>query len=357
VPDIKVLNENSVKPAIDRRFSVAPMLDWTDRHCRYFLRLLSKHSLLYTEMVTTGAIIYGKGDYLGFNQEEHPVALQLGGSNPEHMAKCAVLAQERGYDEVNINVGCPSDRVKNGSFGACLMAQPEVVADNVKAMQAEVDIPVTVKCRIGIDDMDEYKDFARFIDIVATAGCDTFIVHARKAWLQGLSPKENRDIPPLNYPRVHMLKESHPELSISINGGIKSLADAQEQLKYVDGVMIGREVYANPYILSTVDAEIFGDNSVQPISRRDVVLKMQQYIEKCIARQDDPYFKPWHVARHMLGLYQGQAGGRIWRRYLSQNGTGKSPDPHLLMNALEAVESAQQEINDYNAQKAANNIS
>ena len=340
-----------------RKFSIAPMLDWTDRHCRYFLRLLSKHSLLYTEMVTTGAIIYGKGDYLGFNHEEHPVALQLGGSNPEHMAKCAVLAQERGYDEVNINVGCPSDRVKNGSFGACLMAQPEVVADNVKAMQAEVDIPVTVKCRIGIDDMDEYKDFARFIDIVATAGCDTFIVHARKAWLQGLSPKENRDIPPLNYPRVHMLKESHPELSISINGGIKSLADAQEQLKYVDGVMIGREVYANPYILSTVDAEIFGDNSVQPISRRDVVLKMQQYIEKCIARQDDPYFKPWHVARHMLGLYQGQAGGRIWRRYLSQNGTGKSPDPHLLMNALEAVESAQQEINDYNAQKAANNIS
>jgi tRNA-dihydrouridine synthase A len=342
---------------LNRKFSIAPMLDWTDRHCRYFLRLLSKHSLLYTEMVTTGAIIYGKGDYLGFNQEEHPVALQLGGSNPEHMAKCAVLAQERGYDEVNINVGCPSDRVKNGSFGACLMAQPEVVADNVKAMQAEVDIPVTVKCRIGIDDMDEYKDFARFIDIVATAGCDTFIVHARKAWLQGLSPKENRDIPPLNYPRVHMLKESHPELSISINGGIKSLADAQEQLKYVDGVMIGREVYANPYILSTVDAEIFGDNSVQPISRRDVVLKMQQYIEKCIARQDDPYFKPWHVARHMLGLYQGQAGGRIWRRYLSQNGTGKSPDPHLLMNALEAVESAQQEINDYNAQKAANNIS
>ena len=340
-----------------RKFSIAPMLDWTDRHCRYFLRLLSKHSLLYTEMVTTGAIIYGKGDYLGFNHEEHPVALQLGGSNPEHMAKCAVLAQERGYDEVNINVGCPSDRVKNGSFGACLMAQPEVVADNVKAMQAEVDIPVTVKCRIGIDDMDEYEDFARFIDIVANAGCDTFIVHARKAWLQGLSPKENRDIPPLNYPRVHMLKESHPELSISINGGIKSLADAQEQLKYVDGVMIGREVYANPYILSTVDAEIFGDNSVQPISRRDVVLKMQQYIEKCIARQDDPYFKPWHVARHMLGLYQGQAGGRIWRRYLSQNGTGKSPDPHLLMNALEAVESAQQEINDYNAQKAANNIS
>ena len=346
----------SIAP-LNRKFSIAPMLDWTDRHCRYFLRLLSKHSLLYTEKVTTGAIIYGKGDYLGFNQEEHPVALQLGGSNPDHMAKCAVLAQERGYDEVNINVGCPSDRVKNGSFGACLMAQPEIVADNVRAMQAVVDIPVTVKCRIGIDDMDEYEDFARFVDIVADAGCDTFIVHARKAWLQGLSPKENRDIPPLNYPRVHMLKEAHPGLSISINGGVKTLADTQEQLKYVDGVMMGREVYANPYILANVDAEIFGDESVQPISRRDVVLKMQQYIEACIARQDDPYFKPWHVARHMLGLYQGQAGGRIWRRYLSQNGTGKSPDPDLLMNALHAVESAQQEINDYNAQKAANNIS
>jgi tRNA-dihydrouridine synthase A len=346
----------SIAP-LNRKFSIAPMLDWTDSHCRYFLRLLSKHSLLYTEMVTTGAIIYGKGDYLGFNQEEHPVALQLGGSNPDHMAKCAVLAQERGYDEVNINVGCPSDRVKNGSFGACLMAQPEIVADNVRAMQAVVDIPVTVKCRIGIDDMDEYEDFARFVDIVADAGCDTFIVHARKAWLQGLSPKENRDIPPLNYPRVHMLKEAHPRLSISINGGVKTLADTQGQLKYVDGVMMGREVYANPYILANVDAEIFGDESVQPISRRDVVLKMQQYIEACIARQDDPYFKPWHVARHMLGLYQGQAGGRIWRRYLSQNGTGKSPDPDLLMNALHAVESAQQEINDYNAQKAANNIS
>jgi len=180
----------SITP-LNRKFSVAPMLDWTDRHCRYFLRLMSKHTLLYTEMVTTGAIIYGKGDYLGYNQEEHPVAVQLGGSDPSDMAKCAELSQARGYDEVNINVGCPSDRVKNGSFGACLMAQPEVVASCVKAMQAAVDIPVTVKCRIGIDDMDEDEDFARFIDTVADAGCDTFIVHARKAWLQGLSPKEN----------------------------------------------------------------------------------------------------------------------------------------------------------------------
>lgn len=336
-----------VKKELDRRFSVAPMLDWTDRHCRYFLRLISKHTLLYTEMVTTGAIIYGKGDYLGFNTEEHPVAVQLGGSDPADMARCAVLSQERGYDEVNINVGCPSDRVKNGSFGACLMAQPEVVANCVKAMQAEVDIPVTVKCRIGIDDMDEDEDFSRFINIVADAGCDTFIVHARKAWLQGLSPKENREIPPLNYPRVHRLKETRPELSISINGGIKTLEDTQEQLALVDGVMMGREVYSNPYIMASVDKDIFGDTSATPASRRWLVEQMQTYIE----RQEDPYFKPWHAARHMLGLFQGQAGGRIWRRYLSQNGTGKSPDPNLLMNALDAVEKAQREVEQYNGQK------
>lgn len=332
---------------LNRKFSVAPMLDWTDRHCRYFLRLISKHTLLYTEMVTTGAIIYGKGDYLGFNTEEHPVAVQLGGSDPADMARCAVLSQERGYDEVNINVGCPSDRVKNGSFGACLMAQPEVVANCVKAMQAEVDIPVTVKCRIGIDDMDEDEDFSRFINIVADAGCDTFIVHARKAWLQGLSPKENREIPPLNYPRVHRLKETRPELSISINGGIKTLEDTQAQLALVDGVMMGREVYSNPYIMASVDKDIFGDTSASPASRRWLVEQMQAYIE----RQEDPYFKPWHAARHMLGLFQGQAGGRIWRRYLSQNGTGKSPDPNLLMNALDAVEKAQREVEQYNGQK------
>lgn len=333
---------------LDRRFSVAPMLDWTDRHCRYFLRLLSRNTLLYTEMVTTGAIIYGKGDYLGYNQEEHPVALQLGGCDPDDMARCAVLAQERGYDEVNINVGCPSDRVKNGSFGASLMARPEVVAECVTAMQKQVDIPVTVKCRIGIDDMDEYEDFAKFIDIVANSGCDTFIVHARKAWLQGLSPKENREIPPLNYPRVHALKQAHPELSISINGGVKTIDDTLEQLTHVDGVMMGREVYSNPYILSTVDRQVFNDDAHNIISRREAVLKMQEYIE----RQDDPYFRPWHAARHMLGLYQGQAGGRIWRRYLSQNGTGKSPDPQLLLNALDAVETAQKEVESFNASRA-----
>lgn len=309
------------------------MLDWTDRHCRYFLRLISRHTLLYTEMVTTGAIIYGKGDYLGFNDEEHPVAVQLGGCDPAHMTKCAVKSQEYGYDEVNINVGCPSDRVKNGSFGACLMAEPQVVADCVKAMQAEVDIPVTVKCRIGIDDMDEYEDFSRFIDVVAGAGCDTFIVHARKAWLQGLSPKENRDIPPLNYERVYQLKAAHPELNISINGGITTLEQTETHLTKVDGVMIGREVYSNPYILAEVDKRLYGDDRKVP-ERAEIVQLMQDYIEQ----QDAPYFKPWHAARHMLGLFQGQPGGRVWRRYISQYGTGKNPDPNLLMNALAAMQ-------------------
>ena len=318
------------------------MLDWTDRHCRYFLRLISRHTLLYTEMVTTGAIIFGKGDYLGFNNEEHPVAVQLGGSNPDDMARCAEKAQAYGYDEVNINVGCPSDRVKNGSFGACLMAQPEVVADCVSAMQKAVDIPVTVKCRIGIDDMDEYEDFSRFIDVVANAGCDTFIVHARKAWLQGLSPKENRDIPPLNYPRVYQLKQAHPELTIDINGGITTLAQTDEHLQHVDGVMIGREVYANPYILAEVDKRYYQDDT--PIlTREEIVAAMQTYID----RQDAPYFKPWHAVRHMLGLFQGQPGGRVWRRYLSQNGTGKQPDPQLLTNALAAMKETAQRANDY----------
>ena len=349
--DIKGSSSNFVKPPIDRRFSVAPMLDWTDRHCRYFLRLLSQHSLLYTEMVTTGALIFGKGDYLAYNQEEHPVALQLGGSDAADMARCAVMAQERGYDEVNINVGCPSDRVKNGSFGACLMAQPEVVAASVKAMQAEVDIPVTVKCRIGIDDMDEYEDFSRFIDTVADAGCDTFIVHARKAWLQGLSPKENREVPPLNYPRVHQLKQARPELNISINGGVTSLDEVEQQLTLVDGVMVGREVYSNPYIMAGVDQRIFGSQVTVP-TRRDIVVAMQAYIE----RQEDPWFKPWHAARHILGLYQGQAGGRIWRRYLSQNGTGKNPDPNLLMNALAQVEEAQANVNAFNESIASEQV-
>ena len=334
---------------LNHRFSVAPMLDWTDRHCRFFLRLLSKHTVLYTEMVTTGAIIHGKGDYLGFNNEEHPVVLQLGGSDPQAMAHCAVIAQQRGYDEVNINVGCPSDRVKNGSFGACLMAMPDTVAHCVSAMQSAVSIPVTVKCRIGIDDMDDYQGLSRFVSLVAQGGCEHFIVHARKAWLQGLSPKENRDIPPLNYQRVYDLKEEFSHLKISINGGIKTLQDAKKHLQVIDGVMMGREVYSNPYILSNVDSLLYGD-SESVISREDVVLKMTAYIKEQVAQGS----RVWHIARHVLGLFQGQPGGRIWRRYLSQNGTLKGVSADVLLHAYEEVLIAQAKARDFQASKIEN---
>ena len=284
--------------SVNHTLSVAPMLDWTDRHCRYFLRQLSHRVLLYTEMVTTGAIIYGKGDYLGFNNEEHPVALQLGGSDPDAMAECAMRAESLGYDEVNINVGCPSDRVKNGRFGACLMAEPETVASCVAAMQAQVSIPVTVKCRIGIDDMDEYEDLSKFVESVSSAGCDTFIIHARKAWLQGLSPKQNREVPPLCYPRVYLLKEQFPHLTLTINGGIKNFAQAEQHLQYVDGVMIGREVYANPYMLVNADSRFFCDHHPVP-SREQVIIAMDNYTQ----RQVEMGEREWHIARHMLGLF------------------------------------------------------
>jgi len=331
---------------LNHRFSVAPMLDWTDRHCRFFLRLLSKQTVLYTEMVTTGAIIHGKGDYLGFNNEEHPVVLQLGGSDPEAMAHCAAIAEQRGYDEVNINVGCPSDRVKNGSFGACLMAMPDTVAQCVAAMQSAVSIPVTVKCRIGIDDMDDYEGLSRFVSLVAEGGCEHFIVHARKAWLQGLSPKENRDIPPLNYQRVYDLKQEFSQLNISINGGIKTLDDSNKHLQLIDGVMMGREVYSNPYILSNVDALIYGEAG-SAISREEVVLLMTAYIKEQVAQGS----RVWHIARHVLGLFQGQPGGRIWRRYLSQNGTQKDVSTDLLLHAYEEVLTAQANARDFQASK------
>lgn len=339
-PTLNVTSNTLLKKesSLNRRISVAPMLDWTDKHCRYFLRLISKHSVLYTEMVTTGAIIFGKGDYLSYNQQEHPVALQLGGSDPSDMARCTVLAQEYGYDEVNINVGCPSDRVKNGRFGACLMAEPTIVADCVKAMQAGVDIPVTVKSRIGIDDMDEYEDLSRFIDTVANAGCDTFIVHARKAWLQGLSPKQNREVPPLMYDRVYQLKQEFPQLHISINGGVTTLTDAQTHLEHIDGVMIGREAYANPYMLSAVDGMLYGDNTAV-LSRAEIVQQMHAYTVEQLA-SDIQYgrgTKVWHIARHMLGLFQGQPGGRVWRRYLSQHAIGQDTSPDVLFDALNAV--------------------
>ena len=314
------------------RFSIAPMLDWTDSHCRYFLRLISQHALLYTEMVTTGAILNGRGDYLAYNEEEHPLALQLGGSEPQELAQCARRAVERGYDEINLNVGCPSDRVQNGRFGACLMASPALVADCVAAMRAEVSIPVTVKSRIGIDELDSYEFLCSFIEQVSAAGCDTFILHARKAWLSGLSPKENREIPPLDYQRVYRVKEDYPHLTIAIIGGIQSMSDVATHLAHVDGVMVGREAYQNPYMLADVDRLVFGDTAVVP-SRHQIVEKMIPYIERELARGNQLA----HVTRHMLGLFQGKVGARAWRRHLSEHACRKGAGIQVLLDAASLV--------------------
>lgn len=305
---------STLTPTINRTFSIAPMLDWTDRHYRYMARLMSAELLLYTEMVTTGAIIHGKGDYLAYNSEEHPLALQLGGSNAHDLATCAKLAADRGYDEINLNVGCPSDRVQNGRFGACLMAEPKLVAECVTAMREVVDIPVTVKTRIGIDEQDSYPFLTEFVETVRDAGCHTFIVHARKAWLQGLSPKENREIPPLDYDRVYQLKQDYPELSISINGGVKSLDECRTHLAKLDGVMVGREAYQNPYMLAEVDQQLCGSD--RPVLSRDAVLeKFIPYIEKHLQSGG----RLNHISRHMTGLFQGEPGSRAWRRYISEN--------------------------------------
>ncbi|MDR0219513.1 MAG: tRNA dihydrouridine(20/20a) synthase DusA [Enterobacteriaceae bacterium] len=315
------------------RFSVAPMLDWTDRHCRYFHRLLSKEALLYTEMVTTGAIIHGKGNYLAYNEQEHPLALQLGGSEPQALAHCAKLAQERGYDEINLNVGCPSDRVQNGRFGACLMGEAALVADCVKAMQDVVDIPVTVKTRIGIDEQDSYAFLCDFIDtVVKNSACDNFVIHARKAWLSGLSPKENREIPPLDYPRVYQLKKDFPQLTLSINGGIKSLEEAKHHLQHVDGVMIGREAYQNPSMLAHVDRELF--NQTAPVMNTVEAIKaLYPYIEQELST--GTYLG--HITRHILGIFQGIPGARQWRRHLSENAHKAGSDVTVVEKALEMV--------------------
>ncbi len=324
------LNEqNALRPL---RFSVAPMLDWTDRHCRYFLRQMSSHALLYTEMVTTGAILQGRGDYLAYHEAEHPLALQLGGSVPEELARCAVIAQNRGYDEINLTVGCPSDRVQNGRFGACLMAHPTLVAECVKAMQAEVKIPVTVKTRIGIDELDSYEFLRQFLDTVSAAGCDTFILHARKAWLSGLSPKENREIPPLDYERVYQVKRDYPHLTISINGGISTPEAITTHLAHVDGVMVGREAYQNPYLMASVDALVFADPHPVP-SRHDVVRLMIPYIEQELAKGNHLS----HITRHMLGLFQGLSGARRWRRYLSENSCRPGAGIDVLLAAMASV--------------------
>ncbi|WP_417448434.1 tRNA dihydrouridine(20/20a) synthase DusA [Idiomarina abyssalis] len=315
------------------RFSVAPMLDWTDRHCRYFHRLLSENALLYTEMVTTGAIIHGKADYLAYSDEEHPLALQLGGSNPADLAHCAKLAQERGYDEINLNVGCPSDRVQNGRFGACLMGEAELVAQCVAAMREVVDIPVTVKTRIGIDEQDSYSFLTDFIGTVSEkGGCDDFTIHARKAWLKGLSPKENREIPPLDYPRVYQLKQDFPHLTMAVNGGVKTLAEIEAHLEHLDGVMVGREAYQNPYMMAALDQHLFGSD--KPVKkRREVVEAMYPYIERQMA--NGSYLN--HISRHMLGLFQNMPGARQWRRHISENAHKPGAGIEVLQQALEKI--------------------
>jgi len=298
------------------RISVAPMMDWTDRHCRTFHRLLSRHALLYTEMVTTGALLHGDVPrHLRFNAQEHPVALQLGGSEPADLAACAKLGLDWGYDEININCGCPSERVQRGAFGACLMAEAPLVADCVKAMVDVVSVPVTVKHRIGIDKHESYDFLRDFVGTVAQAGCTTFIVHARNAWLQGLSPKENREIPPLRYPLVHQLKKDFPQLTIAINGGITTSAQVAEQLQQVDGVMVGREAYHNPWWLTEWDAAFFGAPATQR-TRDAVEAQMVDYMEREAAQRGTPWYP---IARHMLGLRHGLAGSRRWRQVWSDH--------------------------------------
>ena len=315
-----------------KHFSVAPMMDWTDRHCRYFLRLLSPSVELYTEMVTAAAVHHGDADrLLRFDAAEHPVVVQLGGSEPELMAAAAVRAAEEGYDEININVGCPSDRVQSGQFGACLMADPALVARCYRAMREAVDIDVSVKSRIGIDDKDSFDFLDEFVTTLAEAGCRKFIVHARIALLSGLSPKENRSIPPLKYPRVYRLKEAHPQLEIIINGGIQSLEDVDAVIGHVDGVMIGREAYHNPYFLTLLEQRL--GSAVTPPQRADVVEAMLPYIDRELAAGTRLH----SITRHMLGLFAGQPGARAWRRFLSENARGNDAAASVLTDALEAM--------------------
>ena len=318
---------------MNRAFCVAPMLDWTDRHERFFLRLISRHAVLYTEMVTTGAILHGDRDrFLVFNDAEHPLALQLGGSDPQALAECARIAIDYGYDEINLNVGCPSDRVKSGSFGACLMAQPQLVADCVAAMQDAVDIPVTVKHRIGIDDRDSWDELCEFVETIAQAACNVFIVHARKAWLKGLSPKENREIPPLSYETVYKLKQTYPQLQFIINGGFTDLASAKAQLQFVDGVMMGREVYHNPYILADVDHIFYGDD--HPVSsRHEIIEQLLSYIQEELEQGTRLHA----ITRHILGLFPGMPGAKAFRRYISENATRKNAGIEVLQQALAQI--------------------
>src|ERR1700731_3284219 len=318
----------------DLAFSVAPMMDWTDRHCRVFHRLMTRRALLYTEMLTTGAILRGdRARLLGFDSSEHPVALQLGGSEPSDLAAAARIGEDFGYDEINLNVGCPSDRVKDGRFGACLMAEPALVAEGVAAMKRAVNIPVTVKCRIGIDDQDPEAALDELARGVVAAGADALIVHARKAWLNGLSPKENRDIPPLDYHRVYRIKAALPDVPIIINGGIASLSEVKQHLTYVDGAMLGRAAYQEPWRLLTVDADLFGE-AAPHAGMKDVFEAMIPYIERELARGSRLH----SITRHFVGAFHGVPGARAFRRHLAENGVKPGANANVLRDAVALVE-------------------
>lgn len=318
------------------RFCVAPMIDWTDRHCRYFHRILSPDARLYSEMIVASAILRGDADYLlGFHAAEHPLVLQLGGSDPKQLAAAARIGTEFGYDEINLNVGCPSGKVQSGRFGACLMAEPELVAECLSAMQGAVSVPVTVKHRLGIDEQDTGARLDRFVAAQQRAGCQTLIVHARKAWLKGLDPKQNREIPPLDHQRVYALKRDFSELNIVLNGGIENLEAAKAHLDHLDGVMLGRAAYQNPYLLAGVGGSLFG-SATPPISRRAAVEAMLDYMEDHLAAGGRLH----HITRHMLGLYHGRPGARIWRQRLSVGAGGKDAGAEFVRAAMQEVEAA-----------------
>ena len=322
--------------------SIAPMMEWTDRHFRYLVRLMTKHTRLYTEMITSGAVIHGERDrFLKFDASEHPVALQLGGSHPDDMRRAAVWGARAGYDEININVGCPSERVQSGGFGVYLMREPDQVATCVTAMQREIDIPVTVKCRIGVDYDDSYEFLKRFIDTISQAGCNMFIVHARKAWLSGLSPKENREVPELNYPRVYNLKQDYPHLNIIINGGIDSVEQIKTHLHHVNGVMIGRHAYKNPQFLLEVDPMFFGDDANKP-NMQEIVQKYAHYVSDNLEAG-----VPLHsMTRHILNVFQGVPGAKHWRRHLSEHAHKQGRGVELIHEGLDMINRYQSHENE-----------
>ncbi len=316
--------------------SIAPMMDWTDRHFRYFMRLISPNAYLYTEMVTTGALLHGDQErFLRFDKEEHPIALQLGGSDPDDLAACAALGQKYGYDEINLNCGCPSERVQNGRIGACLMKEPDHVALCIEAMSTAVDIPVTVKCRIGIDELDDFTFLDSFVNKIADKGCISFIIHARKAWLSGLSPKQNREVPPLDYERVAAIKEKHPHLRIILNGGIKTIDEIKTHLKIFDGVMIGREAYSHPYLFADIEREFF--NNADILSREEIARAMIPYAQEQFERYGTPIKS---ITRHILGLYHEQAGARAYRRTLSTEAYKENASSAVIEEALRCMKTS-----------------